>query len=406
MAIAKRITIIGAGPAGLMAAETLLGRGFDIDIYDAMPSFGRKFLMAGKSGLNITHAEHPAAFNQRYMAADPKLVEAVSGFGAKAISDWMKGLGIEAHQGPTGRIFPTMMKASPLLRAWLNRLSGGGVSFHTRHRWMGWRDDGLVFSTPDREVAVRADATILALGGASWRRLGSDGEWAQILSSAGIETAPFQPSNCGFLVDWSDHLKAKVSGQPIKSCALSVRSGGQTHYNRGEFVLTARGVESGGVYMLSAPLRDALIEDGTATLTVDLAPDVSLETLAAKLAKPRKKQTLTNHLRKTAGLSAAKIALVYEFAAKDMLSEPDRLARLIKAIDIPITGTTPIDEAISTAGGVPWAAMDERFMLFAKPGVFCAGEMLAWDAPTGGYLITACLATGRAAGLGVVEWLG
>lgn len=406
MTNAPRIAIVGAGPAGLMAAETLLGSGYRIHVFDAMPSFGRKFLMAGKSGLNITHSEHAAQFNARYLDRDQRLIDAVSEFGADAIASWMTGLGIELHEGPTGRVFPKMMKASPLLRAWLQRLKNGGVMFHARHRWEGWGDGGdLLFDTPEGDMVFEAEATILALGGASWRRLGSDGAWAQILSGAGIEILPFQPSNCGFLVSWSEHLKSRFAGQPIKSCALSVDSGGETFRSRGEFVLTERGVESGGVYLLSAALRNELLAGGVATLIVDLVPDISLAELTTKLSRPRKKQSLSNHMRKAAGLPPEKLALVYEFATKDQLNNPHKLAAFIKAVPIPITATAPIDEAISTAGGVPWSALDESFMLKQQPGTFCAGEMVAWDAPTGGYLITACMATGRAAGHGVMDWL-
>ena len=406
MTDAPRIAIIGAGPAGLMAAETLFGCGYRIHIFDAMPSFGRKFLMAGKSGLNITHSEDAAQFNARYLDRDQRLIDAVSEFGAYAVARWMTGLGIEVHQGPTGRIFPTMMKASPLLRAWLKRLNDGGVIFHTRHRWRGWGEDGsLLFSTPEEDVVFEAEATVLALGGASWRRLGADGAWAQILSDAGIEILPFQPSNCGFLVSWSEHLKARFAGQPIKSCALSVESGGETFRSRGEFVLTERGVESGGIYMLSAALRNELLAGGFASLIVDLVPDISIAELTTKLSRPRKKQSLSNHMRKAAGLPPEKLALVYEFASKDQLNDPNKLAAFIKAVPMPITAAAPMDEAISTAGGVPWSALDEKYMLKQQPGTFCAGEMIAWDAPTGGYLITACMATGRAVGHGVMDWL-
>ncbi len=402
MSQSPRIAIIGAGPAGLMAAEALGTQGYAVDIYDAMPSFGRKFLMAGKSGLNITHAEDADTFQARYICADARLRQMVQAFGAIDIVEWMEGLGIEAHTGPTGRIFPVMMKASPLLRSWLSRLSGQGTSIHTRHRWRGWSETGaLRFETPEGLKDVKAEATVLALGGASWKRLGSDGVWADMLAREGVQVAPFQPSNCGFLVDWSAHLKERFAGMPVKSVELSV--GDQT--SRAEFVITERGVESGGVYMLSAPLREALRPSGEALLMVDLLPDIAVSDLRVRLGRSRGKQSLSNHLRKTARLSGVKLALLYEVAGPEVLLDSARLAALIKALPLRVTGTAPMDEGISTAGGVAWSGLTNDLMLKDRPSVFCAGEMLDWDAPTGGYLITACLATGHAAGIGAANWL-
>tara|TARA_R110002033_G_scaffold11981_7_gene36901 strand:+ start:1711 stop:2922 length:1212 start_codon:yes stop_codon:yes gene_type:complete len=396
-----RTAIIGAGPAGLMAAEALLARGVGVDIYDAMPSFGRKFLMAGKSGLNISHAEDFDVFLSRYHG-DTRLQGMVRAFGPAEIVTWMEGLGIAAHTGPTGRVFPEMMKASPLLRAWLVRLQDAGAVLHPKHRWQGWNADGaLVFDAPEGAVTAAPDATVLALGGASWKRLGSDGAWAPLLAAKGAGTVPFGPSNCGFLVDWSNHVKEKFAGAPVKSVRLSV-DGQET---RSEFVITQRGVESGGIYTVSTALVDGLRRDGAATLLVDLLPDMDVPAIVAKLERPRGKQSMSNHLRKSLGISGVKLALLHEAARGVLPDHKVTLARLIKAVPIKVTGTAPLDEAISTTGGVAWDALDDALMLRQLPGVFCAGEMIDWDAPTGGYLITACMATGKAAGEGAADWL-
>ncbi|MFN7054241.1 TIGR03862 family flavoprotein [Hyphomonas sp.] len=391
----KHIAIIGAGPAGLMAAEAALEAGARVAIYDAMPSPARKFLMAGKSGLNITHSEDEALFRERYMSPDARLAEMVAAFGPGDIVRWMAGLGIEAHVGSSGRVFPVGMKASPLLRAWLARLGAGGAELHTRHRWTGW-DAGrrLVFDTPEGEVVVAADAVILALGGASWKRLGSDGAWADILAARGVEVEAFQPSNCGFLVDWSDRMLAGQEGAPVKGVVLS--AGGASA--RGDFVITKAGIESGAVYPLSAALRAEIAAKGEAVMSLDLAPDTEEAVLAARLAAAGVKESASNRLRKAGRLDAAKIALVNEVTRGAPPKEAGALAGLIKALPLRLTGMAPLDAAISTAGGVAWRALDEQLMLTALPGVYCAGEMVAWDAPTGGYLLTACLAMGRAAG--------
>ena len=400
-----RAAIIGAGPAGLMAAEALTARGIPVDIYDAMPSVGRKFLMAGKSGLNISHAEDVNVFLSRYRG-DARLAEIVKAFGPDEITEWMQGLGIAAHTGPTGRVFPEMMKASPLLRAWLARLQEAGAVLHPRHRWQGWDETGaLKFDTPDGAVTATPDATVLALGGASWKRLGADGAWASLLADKGVTTVPFGPSNCGFLVNWSDHLKEKFPGDPVKSVRLWTDGVHGRQETRSEFVITERGLESGGIYTLSAALVDALARDGRATLFVDLLPDMDEGAIAEKLARPRGKQSMANHLRKSVNLSGVKLALLHEAAGGPLPADPAALAKLIKAVPIRITGTAPLDEAISTTGGVAWDALDDQLMLRDLPGVFCAGEMVDWDAPTGGYLITACLATGKAAGDGAADWL-
>ena len=384
-----------------MAAEALLARGVGVDIHDAMPSFGRKFLMAGKSGLNISHAEDIDVFLSRYRG-DARLQAIVRAFGPAHVVAWMEGLGIAAHTGPTGRVFPEMMKASPLLRAWLVRLQDAGAVLHPKHRWQGWNADGaLVFDAPEGGVTVAPDATVLALGGASWKRLGADGAWAPLLAAKGAGTVPFGPSNCGFLVDWSSHMREKFAGAPVKSVRLSA-GGDET---RTEFVITQRGVESGGIYTLSSALVEGLRLEGAATLLVDLLPDMDVPAIVAKLERPRGKQSMSNHMRKSLGISGVKLALLHEAARGVLPDHKVTLARLIKAVPIRITGTAPLDEAISTTGGVAWDALDDALMLRQVPGVFCAGEMIDWDAPTGGYLITACMATGKAAGEGAADWL-
>lgn len=390
----KHVAIIGAGPAGLMAAEAALVQGARVDIYDAMPSAGRKFLMAGKSGLNITHSEDEAVFRTRYDAPDARLAAMVEAFGPSEIVKWMAGLGIEAHVGSSGRVFPIGMKASPLLRRWLARLGEAGAKLHTRHRWTGWDGGGaLMFETMNGRISVKPDAAVLALGGASWRRLGSDGEWAHILAGRGVALEPFAPSNCGFLVQWSAKM-AGHEGAPVKGVTLSVR--GQVV--RGDFVITRAGIESGAVYPLAAALRRDIAADGRAVLTIDLLPEADEAALTARLAAAHPKDSLPNRLRKAMKIDGAKAALLFEVTKGAPPREPEALARLIKALPLNLTGTAPMDTAISTAGGVPWAALDEGLMLKSLPGVHCAGEMIAWDAPTGGYLLTACLATGRVAG--------
>jgi uncharacterized flavoprotein (TIGR03862 family) len=390
----KQVVIIGAGPAGLMAAEAALERGARVAIYDAMPSPARKFLMAGKSGLNITHSEDVEIFRSRYTAPDARLAAMVEAFGPAEITAWMAGLGIESYAGTSGRVFPVGMKASPLLRRWLARLGEVGATLHTRHRWKGWDDAGaLLFDTPEGETRVTADATILALGGASWSRLGSDGAWADILAARGVELEPFAPSNCGFTVNWSARLLAAQEGAPVKGVALT--AGGKTQ--RGDFVMTRTGIESGAVYPLSAPLRQELTGRGAATLTIDLLPDTDEVALAARLTSANAKDSVSNRLRKTARLDGAKIALLNEVTQGAPPKDPAALARLLKTLPLTLTGAAPMDTAISTAGGVAWNALDERLMLKAVPGTYCVGEMVAWDAPTGGYLLTACLAMGRAA---------
>ena len=397
-----RVAVIGSGPAGLMAAEVLSEAGVGVDVYEAMPSAGRKFLMAGKSGLNISHTGSGHDFLMRFRDYSGLFPDHIGAFGPDEVTRWMEDLGMPAHVGPTGRIFPQSMKASPLLRAWLRRLSEQGVRLHLKHRWTGWTQEGaLSFDTPEGELIVPPAAIVFALGGGSWRRLGSDSAWASLFDQAGIEVAPFRPSNCGFTVDWSDRMREQFAGAPVKGVKLS--AGGQA--TREEFAVTARGVESGGVYTLSAALRDEIEAKGSATLWLDLLPDLDVAETARRLAAAPAKQSFSNRLRKALKITGVKAALLFECADRETLNDPARAAEAIKALPLKLTGTVPVDEAISTAGGVAWNALDEQLMLKAKPGHFCAGEMIAWDAPTGGYLITACMATGRAAGRGVLDWL-
>jgi len=397
------IAIIGAGPAGLMAAERLVAvDGKKVAIFDAMPSPGRKFLMAGKGGMNITHAEPLAEFIGRYGSRQAVIEPLIKRFGPQQLREWIHGLGIETFVGTSGRVFPTEMKAAPLLRAWLHRLRHQGVHLHVRHRWLGWADDGsLRFATPDGEKIVAADATILALGGGSWAKLGSDGAWVPLLAARGIPVAPLRPANCGFDVAWSAHFSERYAGQPVKPVIASVAGRRQ----QGEFNITASGIEGGLIYALSAPLRDALETTGHATLHLDLAPGKTLERLIADLARPRGRDSLANHLRRRAGIEGVKAGLLRELLPFLASTATDQLAAAIKHLPLPVTATRPLDEAISTAGGIAFEALDENLMLRELPGVFCAGEMLDWEAPTGGYLLTACFATGRAAGEGVQAWL-
>ena len=397
------VAIIGGGPAGLMAAEQLAGiDGLKVAIFDAMPSVGRKFLMAGKGGMNITHAEPMSAFVGRYGERQAMIAPLLEAFGPQQLREWIGGLGIATFVGTSGRVFPTEMKAAPLLRAWLHRLREAGVRFHVRHRWLGWAADGsLRFATPGGEKVVAADATILALGGGSWAKLGSDGAWVPLLAARGIPLAPLRPANCGFDVAWSSHFSERFAGQPVKPVVASVAGCRQ----QGEFNITAGGIEGGLIYALSAPLRDALETTGHATLHLDLAPGKTLERLRADLARPRGHDSLANHLRRRAGIEGVKAGLLRELLPFSASTATDVLAAAIKHLPLPVTAARPLDEAISTAGGVAFEALDEHLMLRDMPGVFCAGEMLDWEAPTGGYLLTACFATGRAAGEGAQAWL-
>jgi uncharacterized flavoprotein (TIGR03862 family) len=385
--------VVGGGPAGLMAAETIAARSHRVLVAEAKPSLGRKFLMAGKSGLNLTRAEAPEAFAASYSEGADWLAPMLSAFGPEAVGDWARGLGQEVFTGSSGRVFPVAMKASPLLRAWALRLADRGVTMRTRWRWQGWHDGAAAFATPEGDVPVEAGVTVLALGGGSWARLGSDAGWVPFLREAGVQVAPFRQSNVGFGVHWTDHM-TRHFGTPVKAVALS--AGGRRV--TGEFVITRHGIEGGAFYALAPVLREG------ATLALDLVPDLPADTIARRLGRPRGKASLSNHFRKALGLPAVKLALLREFAPT-ALADPAATARALKALPVPLTGPRPIDEAISTAGGVTRAAVDDTLMLRARPGTFCAGEMLDWDAPTGGYLLTACLAMGRWAGMAAADRL-
>ncbi|WGS17886.1 MULTISPECIES: TIGR03862 family flavoprotein [unclassified Bradyrhizobium] len=403
---AKHVAVIGAGPAGLMAAEVLAADGAEVTVYDAMPSAGRKFLMAGRGGLNLTHSEPLPDFLARYREAMPHLKAAVEVFPPDALRAWCEALGQPTFVGTSGRVFPKAFKASPLLRAWLRRLDAAGVRFAFRHRWVGWDEaGGLLFGTPDGQRVVHADAAVLALGGGSWPRLGSDGAWTEILAAKGVSVAPIKPANSGFTVAWSDIFCDRFEGQPLKGVALTVGA----HTVRGEAIITRAGIEGGAIYALSVDLRDAVLAAGTATLHVALRPDVATSELAARLSVPKGKQSLSNFLRKAAQLSPVGIGLLQEAAAiagRPLASLPPAdLAGMINAVPIRITGMAPIARAISSAGGIRFDELDDHFMLRRLPGLFAAGEMLDWEAPTGGYLLQASFATGVAAGKGALRWL-
>lgn len=400
----QHVTIIGGGPAGLMAAEVLSQAGLHVDLYDGMPSVGRKFLLAGVGGMNITHSEAYPAFLSRYAERAPYIAPLLRGFGAEALCEWIHGLGIETFVGTSGRVFPTDMKAAPLLRAWLKRLRDQGVVIHTRHRWTGWNAHGdLLIHSPDGEKTVRGEAVLLALGGGSWSRLGSDGTWLKLLEGKGVPCAPLQASNCGFEVSaWSELMVSKFAGAPLKNVAIGL---GDDKPRLGECVITAAGIEGSLIYALSAPIREAINTTGLATVNIDLLPSKPVDKVQAALTKPRGSRSMSKHLHSQLGLDGVKAALLRELAPAEHFNDPAQLAAAIKALPLTLVKTRPMDEAISTAGGVPFEALDERLMLKQLPGVFCAGEMLDWEAPTGGYLLTGCFASGRAAGRGMVEWL-
>jgi len=400
----QSVAIIGGGPTGLMAAEVLSQAGIKVDVYDGMPSVGRKFLLAGVGGMNITHSEAYPAFLSRYAERSPMIAPLLRGFGAEALCQWIHGLGIETFVGSSGRVFPTDMKAAPLLRAWLKRLRDGGVVIHTRHRWLGWNQDGsLRIAHPDGQLSIVPAATLLALGGASWARLGSDGAWVELLKARGIPLAPLQPANCGFDVGaWSELLRSKFAGAPLKNIAIGL----QGHSLRlGECVLTDTGVEGSLIYALSAQIREAINQQGSATVEIDLLPGKALGNVEKALRKPRGSRSMSRHLHSQLNLDGVKAALLRELAPSSAFADPALLAQAVKALPLTLKNPRPLDEAISTAGGVPFEVLDQRLMLTALPGIFCAGEMLDWEAPTGGYLLTGCFASGRAAGLGMLEWL-
>lgn len=402
----KTVAIIGGGPAGLMAAEVLSQRGVKVDVYDSMTSLGRKFLMAGKSGLNLTHSEPFEKFVSRYGNRNKEIEKWLLDFTPDDLREWARGLGIETFVGTSGRVFPKEMKASPLLRAWLKRLDATRINFNLRHKWNGFvaaEDGGLSmeFEISEGIKTVKADAVVLALGGGSWARLGSDGAWVKWLDQAGVKVEALKPSNCGFDVAWSPHFRERFDGQPTKSVALSFESFRQ----QGEFIVTKNGVQGSLVYAASASIRDEIEAKGKAVITLDMTPDRSHEWLVEKLSKPRGSRSMASHLEKTVGLKGVKVGLLHEFMPKENFSNAERLAFFIKQMPIPLIAPRPLDEAISSAGGVTFESLDENLMIRELPGIFCAGEMLDWEAPTGGYLLTACFASGRTAGLGVLKWL-
>lgn len=453
-----RVAIIGGGPAGLMAAEALAflptsakggtsslpplkkggGEGFaevavrddcinpphppfdkggslQVDLYDAMPSVGRKFLLAGKGGLNLTHSEEREAFLSRYGNRRANIEPLLDSFGADDLRAWAEGLGIETFVGSSGRVFPREMKAAPLLRAWLHRLREAGVHFHVRHRWLGVEVAQepvaqasrlrLLFATPEGETTIHADAVILALGGGSWAKLGSDGAWVPLLQQHGIDIAPLKPANCGFDIAWSEHFRSRFAGQPLKTVVAScLDAEGHEIHRQGECVITETGIEGSLIYALAAPLRDRIAAEGSALLQLDLAPGKSLERVTAEVAHPRGSRSLSSHLQSRVGITGVKAGLLREALGPE--TDPAKLASAIKALPLKLIAPRPLDEAISSAGGVRFEALDEHLMLRDLPGVYCAGEMLDWEAPTGGYLLTACFASGRAAGLGVLSSAG
>lgn len=391
-----KVAVLGGGPAGLIAAETLSASGCRVTVYERMPTVGRKFLMAGRGGLNLTHSEPLAAFGLRYGEAQARLAPHLDAFPPAALTAWAEGLGQATFVGSSGRIFPRAMKASPLLRAWLGRLADQGVRLRTRAEWLGWDDTGgLVFRDLPPE---RPDAAILALGGASWPRLGATGDWVGRLAARGVAVAPLRPANCGVVIGWSAPFRARFSGAPLKTVALSF----EARTVRGEAMIAAYGLEGGAVYALSAPLREAVARDGRAVLRIDLRPDLSEDHLAARLSRPRGAESVSNFLRKAAGLPPVAVNLIREAHGGRL---PDGLAAAIKSVELVVTGTQGLERAISTAGGIAWSEVDETLMLKRLPGVFVAGEILDWEAPTGGYLLQACFSTGVAAAKGVRTWL-
>ena len=420
-----RVAVIGGGPAGLMAAEALASGGVQIDVYDAMPSVGRKFLMAGKGGMNITHSEPLEAFLGRYGARREQIAALLDMFGPDALRAWLHKLGVETFVGSSGRVFPTDMKAAPMLRAWLHRLRESGVRFHMRHKWVGWDasdgagDEGtrntergnspqqtLLFMTPTGEQQVRADAVIFALGGGSWPRLGSDAAWVPLMTARDVPVAPLLPANCGFDANWSDYFRERFAGQPVKPVSITlIDKDGNAQHRQGEFVVTETGIEGSLVYALSAAIRERILTDGEVTIMLDLAPALTAQRVLDEVTRPRGSRSMSTHLQSRIGLGGVKLGLLHEALSKEAFADTALLARTIKALPLKLIRPRPIEEAISSAGGVPFEALDARLMIGHVPGAFCAGEMLDWEAPTGGYLLTACFASGLAAGRGALAYL-
>lgn len=402
-----KIAVIGGGPAGLMAAEAAIAGGARVDLYDAMASVGRKFLLAGKGGLNLTHSEPLEKFLVRYGDRQGQFQSLLAVFGPDAVREWARELGVETFIGTSGRVFPTNLKSAPLLRAWLRRLRQDGLAIHVRHRWDGWNETGaLRFATPQGERLVPADAVVLALGGGSWSRFGSDGAWVPLLAGRGVPIEPLKPANCGFDVDWSPHLRGRFAGHPVKPVVVArTTQEGVEFRQQGEFVLTETGIEGGVIYAMSAWIRDEIVKTGTALLRLDLAPDRDVSRLISDLSRPRGSRSMASHLQRRVGISGVKASLLREYVSKQDFADPVLLGTAIKSLPVRLVAPRPLEEAISTAGGVGFEALDGRLMIRTLPGVFCAGEMLDWEAPTGGYLLTACFASGHAAGVGVVRWL-
>ncbi|CAN7505846.1 TIGR03862 family flavoprotein [Paraburkholderia terricola] len=408
-----RVAVIGGGPAGLMAAEALARHGVLVDVYDAMPSVGRKFLMAGKGGMNITHSEPLGPFLDRYDARRERIEPLLDAFGPDALRAWLHELGVETFVGSSGRVFPTDMKAAPMLRAWLHRLRGAGVRFHMRHKWIGWVESdagdathALRFATPGGPQVVTCDAVVFALGGASWPRLGSDAAWVPLMAARDVPLTPLQPANCGFDADWNPYLRERFAGQPVKPVAISLAGVDNNVHNRqGEILLTETGLEGSLIYALSAAIRDRILADGDVTISLDLAPGLTLERVVAEVTRPRGSRSMSSHLHGRIGISGVKLALLHEILSKEAFADANVLAHAIKSLPVRLTRARPIAEAISTAGGIPFEALDEHLMIERLPGMFCAGEMLDWEAPTGGYLLTACFASGLAAGRGALAYL-
>ncbi|MCQ9617573.1 TIGR03862 family flavoprotein [Paenalcaligenes niemegkensis] len=396
------VAVIGAGPAGLMAAETLANAGFQVDVFDAMPSVGRKFLLAGRGGLNLTHSEESARFLSRYGEHETQVAAWLGAFSAQELRQWTHDLGIETFVGSSGRVFPKEMKAAPLLRTWLQRLRASGVRIHSRHRWTGWNSQELCFETPQGMYHHQASATLLAMGGASWPRLGSDGRWLTPLKEKGVSVAPLLPANCGFLYDWSPYFSQRFAGQPLKSVAMAPEG---LPFKRGEGLITETGIEGSLVYAWSSLLRDRLLANGSATLHIDLLPDRTPEQIYQIVAMPRGSRSWASHLDNRLRLKGVKMALLRECADASVFENASALSSIIKKLPLTLSGIKPIAEAISSAGGVRFQSIDEKLMLKALPGVFCAGEMIDWEAPTGGYLLTACFASGKVAAMGVEQWL-
>ena len=403
----RLVAIIGGGPAGLIAADYLSQQGHPVALFDAMPSVGRKFLQAGKGGMNLTHSEPYADFVRRYGPAADFMAPLLAQFGADALRDWAQALGVETFIGSSGRVFPCDMKAAPLLRAWLQRLREQGVQFHVRHQWLGWQnDERLRFMTPTGESSIRADACLFALGGASWPRLGSTGAWVRLFAARGIDIQPLKPSNCGFEMGWSDHFRSRFAGMPLKSVVLThTNASGEPISRQGECVITEHGMEGSLLYPFTPALRQELERHSRACFCLDLLPGRSLERVLRELRQPRGSKSMANHLRSRLGLDGAKAGLLRERLNPEVFSDIPRLAAAIKALPIEVHATRPIEEAISSAGGIALSELDPQLMLRKLPGLFCAGEMLDWEAPTGGYLLTGCFATGYQAARGIDAWL-